>query len=162
MAADDPPDRRLFRPCRRRRDWRDGSPRAAPIQRGVFLVHGEEPAIAGLADASRSGSFRRPNSSSRCSTTSTSFRRRRARADRRRRADAGSRLRRWLRSTGTTTCRSSCSISTTGSRRPPTIAPAASSSGGCGGLSSHSVFGKRPRARSGTATELVKSRQGKS
>ena len=34
-----------------------------PIHRGVFLVHGEEPAIAGLSDGSPNGSFRRRRSS---------------------------------------------------------------------------------------------------
>ena len=32
------------------RNWRDGSRNAARFGRGLFLVHGEEPAIAGLAE----------------------------------------------------------------------------------------------------------------
>ena len=31
-------------------NWRDGSPSVGPSSAGVFLVHGEEPAIAGLAE----------------------------------------------------------------------------------------------------------------
>ena len=32
------------------RNWRDGSPHAARSSAALFLVHGEEPAIAGLAE----------------------------------------------------------------------------------------------------------------
>ena len=83
-----------------------------PIERGVFLVHGEEPALAGLPNASPNAPFRRPKSSRRCSTISTSSRPRRRRRSMSR-ADGGSRPRRSSISTGTTTCRSSSSTSTT-------------------------------------------------
>ena len=102
-----------------------------PIERGLFLVHGEEPAIAGLADrvseriipAARvfqpllddiyelSAAVPTPHDVS----------------HRRRLAPEA-----WLRSTGITKCRSSSSISTSASRLPPTTAPVASLSGDCG------------------------------
>ena len=44
-----PPHRRLFRPCRRTELARWIAARR-PIHRGVFLVHGEEPALSGLSE----------------------------------------------------------------------------------------------------------------
>ena len=77
-----------------------------PIHRGVFLVHGEEPALAGL-----SGPHRRADRSRGAGLPPDPRRHLRALdrgadADRRRRIAAGWRPRRWLRSIGTTTCRS--------------------------------------------------------
>ena len=97
-----------------------------PVRRGVFLVHGEEPALAGCRSASPSGQFPQRRSSapilddiyelSTSAPTPIDVSR----------VAAASRPRRSLLLIGTMTCRSSSSISMIKSRPPPTIARGAS------------------------------------
>ncbi len=115
---------------------RDGSRRAVPFDRGVFLVHGEEAGhrrTVGAhrrADRSRRPRIFRPILDDIYELSTAG-----AHADRRRPTAAGLRRSRSSISIGTTTCRNSSSTSTNASTPRPMIALAASSSAGSGARS---------------------------
>ena len=104
-----------------------------PIRRGLFLIHGEEPAHRRIVrHGLPNGSFPKRRSSCLFSTTFMTSRHR-CRPPRCEATAAGLRPRPSFRSIGTTTCRSSSSTSTRRSNAPPMIGPAASSSAGLDG-----------------------------
>lgn len=123
-----------------------------PIRRGLFLVHGEEPAIAGLAE--RVSERIIPAAQLFQPLLDDIYELSAAVPTPLDAAAAGAWHRRWwLRSTGTTTCRSSSSISTTASRLPPTTAPAGSSYGDCGERWKNSIFERSMPFRFGPLRE---------
>jgi metallo-beta-lactamase family protein len=108
------------------------------VSRGVFLVHGEEPALSGLSDRISERTIPAAKVFRPFWTTFSSFQNRHPPRSTWHTA-GGWRRRRSLHSIGTMICRSLSSISTTELRGPPMIAREASSSGACGAHSRRSA-----------------------
>ena len=106
-----------------------------PIRRGLFLIHGEDPAMAGLSGPDRRADHSRSEDLPAGSRRRLMISRHRRRPRSMWATAAGLRPRPLFRSIGTMICRSSSSTSTMRSNGPPMTEPAASSSAGCGGHS---------------------------